>query len=358
MVCKENERLILPDDAHLQYMGRIDDRCKTAPVLVFPYTMINTCFTGSCVRMWLKNHRGCWDNYIGVIIDGEQRKLRLPDTDAAVCLTLGENLGSGRHELTVFKRMDSCHTITFLGLCIEKNAVLELPKALPVRRIEVYGDSVSAGEVSEATDYVGMPDPDHQGEFSNSWYSYAAIAARQLNAQLHDIAQGGIALLKQTGWFAAPNYIGMEDVWDKVQYNPETGPVTLWDFGRYTPHVVIVAIGQNDNHPEDYMADDYDGQKAARWRRHYERFLGRLRETYPKALIIAATTILSHDSRWDQAIDAVCRNMNDEKIVHFLYERNGVGTPGHIRISEAGEMAGQLVDYIRSFGEDIWKDDD
>ncbi len=29
----------------------------------------------------------------------------------------------------------------------------------PVRRIEVYGDSVSAGEVSEATAYAGKADP-------------------------------------------------------------------------------------------------------------------------------------------------------------------------------------------------------
>ena len=46
---------------------------------------------------------------------------------------------------------------------------------LPERRIKVYGDSVSAGEVSEAVDYTRKEDPEHNGEYSNSWYSYASL---------------------------------------------------------------------------------------------------------------------------------------------------------------------------------------
>lgn len=40
-------------------------------------------------------------------------------------------------------------------------------KPLSGRRIEVYGDSVSAGEVSEAVDCVGKEDPVHNGGYSN-----------------------------------------------------------------------------------------------------------------------------------------------------------------------------------------------
>ena len=32
-------------------------------------------------------------------------------------------------------------------------------------------------------------------------------------------------------------------------------------FNQFTPHVVVVAIGQNDNHPEDYMKENYSGKK-------------------------------------------------------------------------------------------------
>ena len=77
------------------------------------------------------------------------------------------------------------------------------------------------------------------------------MTARKLGAEIHDVAQGGIALLDGTGWFCAPDYVGMETAWNKVHYNPAFGPDTDWDFAGYTPQVVVIAIGQNDNHPKD-----------------------------------------------------------------------------------------------------------
>lgn len=76
------------------------------------------------------------------------------------------------------------------ALELSRGSVLLPPSEKPNRRIEVYGDSVSAGEVSEAVDYVGKEDPEHNGEYSNSWYSYIWMTARKLGAQIHDIAQG------------------------------------------------------------------------------------------------------------------------------------------------------------------------
>lgn len=83
------------------------------------------------------------------------------------------------------------------------------------------------------------------------------MTARMLNAQIHDIAQGGIALLDGQGWFHEPNQIGMESAWNKIRFNKTFGELTEWDFNQYTPQVVVVAIGQNDNHPFDYMSEVY-----------------------------------------------------------------------------------------------------
>jgi hypothetical protein len=296
-----------------------------------------------------------WDNYIGYFIDGVEYKLKLSETGKQV-YTLAEGLEDSNHKIKLFKRMDSCHMLTFHGFLIDGESEVLEPEAKPYRKIEVYGDSVSAGEVSEAMDYVGKSDPVHNGEYSNSWYSYAWMTARKLNAQLHNIAQGGIALLNQTGWFCAPDYVGLENTYDMVLYNPEFGQTKKWDFSNYTPHVVVIAIGQNDNHPEDYMKLDYDCQKAITWRSHYKAFVNRIRTHYPNALIILATTILEHDENWDRAIEDVCKEIEDEKIVHFLYSQNGKGTPGHIRISEAEAMSDELARFIESFGEEIWKD--
>ena len=230
------------------------------------------------------------------------------------------------------------------------------PLPVPRRRIEVYGDSVSAGEVSEALDYVGRPDPEHNGEYSNSWYSYSWMTARKLHAQIHDIAQGGIPLMRGTGWVEDPIFIGMEEVWDKVHYYPNLTTPTPWDFSKYTPHVVIIAVGQNDAHPEDFMKNDPNGAMAKKWKEHYRLFIQKIREKYPKAVVILATTILEHDKSWDDAIEEVCQDLGDSRVRHFLYTRNSVGTPGHIRATEADEMSDELAAYIENLDIPVWED--
>ena len=77
---------------------------------------------------------------------------------------------------------------------------------------------------------------------------------------------------------------------------------------------------------------------------------------YPKAVIILATTILNHDASWDEAIEQVCREIADDRVLHFLYSRNGCGTPGHIRIPEAEEMSDELVEYIENLEIDVWNE--
>jgi hypothetical protein len=350
-----DERFVAPDDPSLQYMGRIDFDDPSAPAFVYPYTSVKIRFTGTRLKVVLKNKNLYWDNYLGFVIDGIQHRIQVPEHNKTLCLTLAENLENTEHELFFFKRMDACHILTFYGFILDKDAQISAPEGKPARRIEVFGDSVSAGEVAEAVAYTGKVDPVHSGEYSNSWFSYAAMTARKLHAQLHDIAQGGIALLHGTGWYSEPDYIGMEETWDKIEYNPEFGAIKKWDFNRYVPHVVIVALGQNDSQPVDYMNENYNSPKSKNWRRHYEAFLCTLRRTYPNALIIAATTIVQHDKNWDDSIDEACRRIGDPRIVHFRYSRNGAGTPGHIRISEAEEMSGELSAFIESFGESVWE---
>ena len=339
---------ILADHKKLIYSGRIDWSNPLEPIFVFPCTFVKMKFTGNVLKVHVKNCNAYWNNYLGVILDGEQSSVLLPkDGEALLDIPVKESEKT-EHEVMIFKRQDSCHELTFLGFELGEGAEIMDSDPLPERRMEVYGDSVSAGEVSEAVDYRGKEDPEHNGEYSNSWYSYAWIAARKLDAQLHDIAQGGVALLDNTGWDHEPDYIGMEQVWNKMRYNPDYGTVKEWDFSKYTPDIVIVAIGQNDSHPDDYMKTDYEGEKAKNWRTHYRQFLAKLRETYPDAWIICCTTLLQHDIGWDMSISQAVLDIADKKISHCVFQRNGKATPGHLRIPEAEEMAEELCHYIHS----------
>lgn len=376
-------------DIHLWWSGRIHWSEEKKPLWIFPATSLCFRMKGSKAVLRVRNYNQYWENSLGVIVDRKQTKCVLKNEGITEIVLFDEDMEQrhvakgqitaqklatnknkeefiqieaekdfvqigkmknpveqGIHEVLVFKRMDSCHLCEIESLEVSADAeLLPLPE-VDSRRIEVYGDSVSAGEVSEAIEYMGKEDPEHNGEYSNSWYSYAWMTARKLHAQIHDVAQGGIALLDNTGWFLEPEAVGMESAWNKIQYNPYYGELIPWDFQKYRPDVVLVAIGQNDNHPEDYMKEKYHGEKAIYWREHYKRFLLHLREKYPEAFIICHTTLLCHDVAWDNAIDEVVESLNDKKISHYLFKRNGCGTPGHLRIPEAQEMAEELAIYI------------
>ncbi len=370
---------ISPWDEKLQYEGRIDFSGEAGPVWVYPATYVKLRFTGDRLSVVLTNEHAYWDNYLGYLLDGGQYCVKLPESGTACVELMGAaqagtpraaGAGSGSvpacesaavHDLLLFKRQDSCHMVQIHGFLGNPGLRLLPCEPLPQRCIEVYGDSVSAGEVSEAVDYCGLPDPDHHGEYSNSYYSYAWLTARRLGARLHDIAQGGIALMDGCGYFMEPRQQGMESIYDLIQYQPQIlggRPAVKWDFGRYRPQVVLVALGQNDAYPADFCGEDYDGEKSAAWRAHYAEFVRRLCRIHPQAQIICMTTILGHHPNWDRAIGEVCRQLFMEHLPvrHFMFSKNGCGTQGHIRVPEAEQMAKELSAFIESLGEDIWRD--
>lgn len=382
-----------PADQIFTYEGRIDFENANAPTFVYAGSYFGFRLSGFVGYLCVQNHHGYFENTLGILVDGVYRgKIVLHDGEKICGETkqffrlrfrkedgerlngelagkreetlenvrfydLSAFLDGGEHEITVFKRMDTCHYFTFHGLITENGAAKPSQKGLAARRIEVFGDSVSCGEVSEAIGRCGGDDPEgHNGIYSNSFYSYSWILARMLDARVHITSQGGIALLDGEGYFNEPERVGMLSSFDKIQINPSLGTRKNWDFNQYMPHVVIIAIGQNDHHPDNYMVEDYEGEKAVRWREGYRLFLEKLRAKYPHAELILSTTILGHEKEWDDAIEQVCREFGDAHTHHFLYSNNGCGTTGHIRRPEAEKMAAELKRFIDSLGEGIWED--
>ena len=113
---------VAPDHEYLQYMGRIDFSKAGGPEFVFPCTFVKIKFQGTFISVTLTNTKNCWDNFMGVILDGEQSKFKLDDWGLREYV-LGENLEDTEHELMLFKRQDSCHTVQFHGFILNGEAV-------------------------------------------------------------------------------------------------------------------------------------------------------------------------------------------------------------------------------------------
>ena len=253
-------KFVEADNAHYKYMGRIDFENSKAPTIIYAGSMIKIKFSGTSLKVALKNYHNHYENAIGFIIDNEiEGKVVIKDHYKDIVIDIAENLEDKLHDLILYKRSDAAHYFDFHGIIIDKDSYTEASQQKYNRRIECFGDSVSAGEVSEAVDYVGKVDPEgHGGIYSNSWYSYSMITARNLGAEINNNAQGGIAVMDGTGYFNPDRgYLGLESTYTKLRYSPELGECNEWDFSRYTPHVVIMALGQNDAHPSIYSYNNY-----------------------------------------------------------------------------------------------------
>ena len=181
------------------------------------------------------------------------------------------------------------------------------------------------------------------------------ITARNLGAEINNNAQGGIAVFDGTGYYHAPDYIGMESAYDKLCYFPEGG-ITKWNFSEYTPHVVVFAVGQNDNHHEgfeDFDIDDPDYR--LKWKTAYKNIITDLRDKYPNAVFVLILTVLMHAEGWDKAVEEISQELNDPKIYYLKFKRAGKATPGHPRLPEQYEMAQELTAFISNLGDSVWE---
>ena len=333
-------------DPRLQYMGRIDVSNPEAPVFYWAGSLVQFAFTGRHLELCIENHRIYNGLQLGFLIDGREHQLALnTENDVPQTYEIPVN-GNGVHRFVLFKRQDSTHYFTLRGISLNDGADLCTLPPLPALKLECYGDSVTAGSVVEAVENVAAPDPPvYDSVYDNAWHSYAMQTARLLGAQVHLTAQGGIALFDNTGYFDNGRF-GLETAYDKLAYFPADA-MTAWDFSRYVPDFVTVAIGQNDQH--------FDGTdqllspvQRERWLETYCDILEELMQKYPDAVFILFLTVLMHDDFWEQLLDDACERMNSPRVKRFRFTRTGKATPGHPRIPEQCEMACELTEFIQS----------
>ncbi len=341
----ENKKLIPADSDCLQYMGRIDWDDPQRPVLAWPASCVETIFTGTSVGVVFRNIRMQDYTSLGYIIDGVQGRLEMGDECDDTLYMLAEDLEDKEHTLKIFKRLAAAHYVDLAGIVVDKDSELRNPEKKYDYKLEVYGDSVSAGEVTEAIWYEGQCDPSHHSQYDNSHFSYASSLARKLNAELHLMGQGGIALFDGTGYFCSDQHTGMLSCYDKIEYSPYK-PTKPWDFSRFSPDAVIIAIGQNDHNPEPERIKTPEYRR--KWKDGYISMLNSLREKHPDAKFVLILTVLGHDRTWDDALDEIVEEVNSPDVTHFMFTRTGRGTNGHPRATEQEEMACELYEYFKS----------
>jgi lysophospholipase L1-like esterase len=230
----------------------------------------------------------------------------------------------------------------FRGFGLDEGRKLLPPPAMPVRKIEFIGDSMTCGYGVETTDEK----EDFSDETENHYYTYAALTARALKAQHVVVARSGIGIYRNYNGPKTGNADCMPRVYDQTLFGVES---EKWDFSQYTPDVVCVNLGTND-----VSTDPYDKTMLEN---AYRDFYYTLRAKYPEAKIVFLSGCALVGTRLEHiqyAMDGVVRQARlkgDTNVYRFDMSHQtgdlGYGAKWHPSLWQQEKMAGELTAYLR-----------
>lgn len=330
--------LIPASHHHIQYTGRIDFSTPDAPVFSWPGTMIRTGFTGRSLALVMDDHYGM--NYFNVFLDQDwENPIVIKGEKGRKTYLIADNLTDGEHLLTLTKRTEGEEgATTFYGILLAEDGELTAPPPRPERRIEFFGDSITSGMGNEAPE----DGPDDNKAETNNFLAYGAITARNLNAEYVSTSQSGVGLMASFVNFT------MQEFYD--QLSAINNNDSVWDFSRWTPHVVVINLFQNDSALVEQRLNPVptDEQRVA----VYYDFIKRIRSHYPEAFIVCTLGTMDAakpGSPWPDYIHAAVEQWKtetaDERIDVMIFEFKDFYK--HPRVHHHQENAEVLTAFIK-----------
>ena len=335
----KNELIVSASNAAIEYSGRTNRPSEESVRLNWPGSSIRINFEGASIAALLQDESG--DNYYNVILDNDSLFILRPQTIKQYHV-LASNLSKGPHTIEIFRRTEwNKGSTNFYGFKINTNAKLLAKSPPKKRKIEFYGDSITAGFAVEDTSGKDLYD----SIYTNNYASYAAITARHFEADYQCVCKSGIGVT--VSW----DPMIMPELYDRLI---PTDSNSKWDFSLYRPDVVVVNLFQNDSwlvnipeHPEfikrfgDEKPDEFFIISA------YQEFIAGLRTHYPAANIIC--TLGSMDatkdgSLWPGYVQKAVASLKDENVyTHFMpYEES----TAHPNVQQQKNMANSLIEFI------------
>lgn len=334
-------KVVKPSDSNIQYVGRIVFDNPDSPLFTYPGTQIRTGFTGTSLKMIAKPHSGY---FMAQIDNAEPFKVAFNSERDSV-VNLATALPDGTHQVKLMYISEGYDMRPeFRGFVVDNGKSLAPAPAMPERRIEFIGNSITCGYGVEATE-ASAP---YQEETANHYYTYAARTARNLDAVHMAVARSGIGVYR--------NYNGPREG-DKINMNTEYTHTLLydkkyeWDFSRFTPQVVCINLGTNDT--------STTGADPDLLLKGYKDLYKQVRKHYPNTKIVfLCGSMMRGENDLPMAKKAMDTCMNDahkagdKEVYRFDFTPQtgdlGFGASWHPSYWQHEKMAGELTAYLRS----------
>ncbi len=319
-----------PEEVH--FIGRFDTSAPGGPRFAWSASSILARFTGSTISVRLHDEG---TNSFLVILDGKPSSL-LATYHGRDLYPLAAGLPAGEHEVVLYKRTEAhLGEVQFAGFVPAPEGRLVPVATRRSRRIELIGDSITAGYGNEGT----SPTCPFRASSENEYLSYGAITARNLGAEHMTIAWSGKTTLQMT------------ELYDRTLPNRMD---SAWDPHAWEPDVVVVNLGTND------FARGDPGQGM--FSRYYQGLLERVRAAHPRALIVCAlgpmlsdtyppgSGNLSHARKYISQIVDRRRAHGDKRLMFLEFPAQDPMTAGcdyHPNLETHRLMADELTAVVR-----------
>ena len=321
--------------AEVRLIGRMDLSDANGPRFAWSGSGMVARFDGTEVGVTLSSGQ------YTVLIDGQ---LQSNLVASGVLQPLATGLAAGTHSVELYRRTEASQgEAQFLGFDFGAGTLLSPPLAA-TRRIEVIGDSITCG--------YGVDGPDMNCPFSaeteNHYATYAAITARNLNAELITIAWSGKGAVCNYG----------DDLTSCVDplpvYYERTLPAqagSVWDFQQWQADAVVINLGTNDFS----TASD---PSQAEFESGYRALIETIRSKYANAWILCTNgpmltgTDLSNARAYIQNVVTALNDAGDAKVKAFELTpqsaADGYGCDWHPSAATHVKMAAELGATLQS----------
>lgn len=323
----------------VRFIGRFDLTNPSQPTAEWSASAIEARFSGSSVSVRL----GGTGNYFAVVLDGAVQPVL--KTSGAPRYSIASGLGAGAHQVLVLRRDEAFDQPSqFLGFDFGPGGQLLPPPAAAPHRIEVIGDSISAGFGNECANAQEQFSPATENEY----IAYGPLTARSLNADIHVVAWSGKGMYRNLDGTTAET---MPILWQRTIPTDKT---SRWDPSRWVPDAVVINLGTND-----YGASGVD--PSTEYQATYLQFVSQLRSAYPGAMLFCAVGPMLGGTRYASVktvignVIAMRASAGDMRLrlVEFPTQNCGAngsmcGCAGHPNAAEHAAMATTLEAAMRT----------
>lgn len=294
---------------------------------------------------------------VGVVIDGDYDAMTVQDIETSTnSMTLAENLSRGVHTLRFIKLTEpgtqyDGSRITLKQLIYSGN-ILPADDYSDKLKIEYYGDSITCGYGNLCNN--GTPGAG-SWKYQNGMQTYAAYAARELDAEFSVCASSGYGIYTGYGDKNTPKPNTEQTIDDimNIGYWDRNNEAVDWDFS-FDADIVIINLGTNDQsysqNKQEAIPDEYIYEEA-------KELIDNIRLHNPDCYIIWLGGVMGKYQNDYYNGAKVLEQLADETENMIFYNdmpQSNAGGDGHPSAEQHKMLGEQLVQLIRdTYGEQL-----